>query len=122
VITHDDELQKIMDEIVFNGFDRRVLIGLDYFDASINRIAAWVIGMRNARKALLYAALAPIGQIRQAEVDGDLTARLALMEERKNLPACAVWEYYLMSKGIPAGDAWLAKVKDYEETVLARRT
>ena len=121
VITHDDELQKIMDEIVFNGFDRRVLIGLDYFDASINRIAAWVIGMRNARKALLYAALAPIGQIRQAEVDGDLTARLALMEERKNLPACAVWEYYLMSKGIPAGDAWLAKVKDYEETVLARR-
>ncbi|OPZ68179.1 MAG: L-rhamnose isomerase [Firmicutes bacterium ADurb.Bin467] len=122
VITHDDELQKIMDEIVFNGFDRRVLIGLDYFDASINRIAAWVIGTRNARKALLYAALAPIGQIRQAEVDGDLTARLALMEERKNLPACAVWEYYLMSKGIPAGDAWLAKVKDYEETVLARRT
>ena len=121
VITHDDELQKIMDEIVFNGFDRRVLIGLDYFDASINRIAAWVIGMRNARKALLYAALAPIGQIRQAEVDGDLTARLALMEERKNLPACAVWEYYLMTKGVPAGDAWLAKVKDYEETVLARR-
>ena len=122
VITHDDELQRIMDEIVFNGFENRVLIGLDYFDASINRIAAWVIGMRNARKALLYAALAPIGQIRQAEVDGDLTARLALMEERKNLPACAVWEYYLMSKGIPAGDAWLAKVKDYEETVLARRT
>ncbi len=98
-----------------------MFIGLDFFDASINRIAAWVIGMRNARRALLYAALAPADAMRAAERDGDFTSRLALLEERKGLPMSAIWDYYCMQKGVPVGDAWLAAVKDYEKAVLIKR-
>ena len=118
VIILDDELQKIMDEIVLNGFESRTFIGLDYFDASINRVAAWAIGMRNARKALLNACLAPAA-IRQAEYDRDHTSRLALQEERKTLPFGAVWDYYCMTKGIPTD--MLSEVKKYEKDVLALR-
>ena len=121
VIILDDELQKIMDEIVHNGLEPRVAIGLDYFDASINRVAAWTIGMRNARKALLLACLAPVDAIRAAERAGDYTTRLALQEERKTLPAGAVWDYYCMQKGVPVGGDWLAKVRTYEKDVLANR-
>ena len=120
VITLDDELQKIMDEIVFNRYDDRVFIGLDYFDASINRIAAWAIGMRNARKALLAACLAPVEQIRAAEHEGDFTTRLALQEERRTLPFGAVWDYCCMTQGKP-GEDWLALVKTYERDVLSAR-
>ena len=118
VIILDDELQKIMDEIVLNGFESRTFIGLDYFDASINRVAAWAIGMRNARKALLNACLAPAA-IRQAEYDRDHTSRLALQEERKTLPFGAVWDYYCMTKGIPTD--MLSEVKKYEKDVLSLR-
>lgn len=121
VVAHDDELQKIMDEVIFNGYDQRVFIGLDYFDASINRIAAWVIGMRNARKALLSAALAPYENMRAAEREGDFTTRLALEEERRSLPVGAVWDYYCMSKGALGGDEWLANVRRYEKDVLSKR-
>ena len=93
VITLDDELQRIMDEIVWNNYDKRVFIGLDYFDASINRIAAWTIGMRNARKAILNACLAPVDAFRAAEHSGDYTARLAMLEDRKTLPFGLVWSY-----------------------------
>ena len=121
VIILDDELQKIMDEIVHNGLESRVYIGLDYFDASINRVAAWAIGMRNARKALLLACLAPADAIRAAERSGDLTARLALQEERKTLPFGAVWDYYCMKQGVPVGSDWLEQVRAYEKDVLADR-
>jgi len=121
VVLLDDELQKIMDEIVHNGFENRVFIGLDYFDASINRLACWAIGMRNARKALLSACLAPIDAIKNAEHTGDLTSRLSLMEERKTLPMGAVWDYYCMQKGVDVGADWLAKVKKYEADVLSAR-
>lgn len=121
VITWDDELQRIMDEIVFNDFEDRVFIGLDYFDASINRIAAWAVGMRNARKALLSACLCPADAIRRAEYAGDYTARLALQEERKTLPVGAVWDYYCAERGIPVGADWLEKARGYEKDVTSKR-
>jgi L-rhamnose isomerase len=121
VITLDDELQRIMDEVIWNGFENRIFIGLDYFDASINRIACWVIGMRNARKALLSSALAPYGAIREAENNGDYTLRLALQEERKTLPFGAVWDYYCMGRGVGTGDDWISDVRQYEKDVLSKR-
>jgi L-rhamnose isomerase len=122
VVTLTDELQSIAQEIVWGGNIGRIRIGLDYFDASINRVAAWVIGARNMRKALLMALLAPIDQIKQAEVRGDFTSRLALLEEAKSLPFSPVWDYYCASNGVPVGEAWLAEVKDYERTVLSKRS
>ncbi len=121
VITLDDELQRIMDEIVHNGYENRVLLGLDYFDASINRIACWAIGMRNARKAILNAYLAPIKEIRTAEYSGDLTSRLALQEERKTLPFGAVWDFYCMKSGVPVGEQWLSMTKKHEVDILSKR-
>ena len=120
VVLLDDELREIMGEMVLNGLEDRVLIGLDYFDASINRIACWTIGMRNSRKALLSACLAPAA-IRQAERSGDWTTRLAVQEERKTLPLGAVWDYYCMTRGVDAGQDWLKRVKQYEADVLSKR-
>lgn len=120
VIILDDELKAIMNEIVWNGFENRTFIGLDYFDASINRIACWAIGMRNARKALLNACLTPAA-IRDAEHKGDLTGRLALQEESKTLPFGAIWDYYCMKNGAGVGTDWLAKVRTYEQDVLSKR-
>lgn len=121
VVIWDDELQNIMDEIVLNDYAKRVNIGLDFFDASINRIAAWVIGTRNARRALLKSALTPIKKIREAENNADYTARFALLEENKSLPFAPVWDYYCMKSGVPVGEDWLKAVKDYENKVLIKR-
>lgn len=120
VIILDDELQKIMDELICNRLEDRAYIALDYFDASINRVAAWAIGMRNARKAILSACLAPEA-VRDAEHAGDFTARLALQEERKTLPFGAIWDYYCMKCGVDVGADWLACVKQYEKDVLSLR-
>jgi L-rhamnose isomerase len=120
VVTLTDELQAIAREVVANGCLRRVHIGLDYFDASINRIAAWVIGTRSLLRALLIALLEPPA-IRAAELAGDNTTRLALQEEARSLPFGAVWDYYCESKGVPVGEAWLAEVKGYEKKVLSER-
>lgn len=119
VVSYDGELQQIMDEIIWNRFEQRVFIGLDYFDASINRIAAWTIGMRNVRKALLSAALAPSNAIRNAERAGDYSMRLALLEDRKTLPLGAVWDYYCMSQNLPID--YMHEIKIYERTALAKR-
>ncbi len=121
VVTLTDELQAIAQEIVWGGYTSRVHIGLDYFDASINRIAAWIIGTRNMAKALLLALLAPIDRLKKLEAAGDYTSRLALMEDAKVLPAGAVWDYYCQKMDVPVGDAWLADVKRYENDVLAKR-
>jgi L-rhamnose isomerase len=121
VVTLTDELLAIAQEIVWGGQAGRVRIGLDYFDASINRVAAWVIGARNMRKALLLALVAPIAKLKQLEAEGDYTSRLALMEDAKLLPAGAVWDYYCACEGVPVGETWLAEVKEYERTVLAKR-
>ncbi len=120
VVAFDDALQATCCELVRNKFLSRTHIGLDFFDASINRIAAWVIGTRNTLKALLAALLEP-PVLREAERAGDLTARLALMEEAKALPWGAVWDEYCVRQGVPPGSAWLAEVKAYETAVLQKR-
>jgi L-rhamnose isomerase len=120
VVTLTDDLQAIAREIVANDFTQRVHVGLDYFDASINRIAAWVIGTRNMLRALLTALLEPPA-IRKVEQGGDHTARLALQEEAKTLPFGAVWEFCCESQGVPVGDKWLADVSRYEKDVLRKR-
>jgi L-rhamnose isomerase len=120
VVTLTDDLLAIAREIVANGYLHRVHIGLDYFDASINRVAAWVIGTRNMLRALLIALLEPPA-IRTAEVAADNTARLALQEEARSLPFGAVWDYYCQSKSVPIRNAWLPIIKKYEKEVLSTR-
>ena len=105
VVALDDETRAIMQEIVNCGGLGRVYIGLDFFDASINRIAALAIGARNARKALLAALLSPVEALRDAEAAGDLTRRLALLEEAKTLPLGFAWDYFCESEGKP-GSNW----------------
>jgi L-rhamnose isomerase len=121
VVTLTDELEAIAQEIIWGGYLGRVRIGLDYFDASINRVAAWVIGTRNMCRALLLALLAPADRLRAAEEAGDYTSRLALMEEAKTLPAGAVWDFHCLRQDVPAGEGWLGEVKDYEREVQSRR-
>jgi L-rhamnose isomerase len=121
VVTLTDELESIAQEIIWGGYEERVRIGLDYFDASINRVAAWVIGARNMLKALLLALVAPIDKLKLVENQGDFTSRLALLEEAKSLPFSAVWDYYCQKKNVPVGEAWLAQVKQYEKDVLSKR-
>ncbi len=121
VVTYSDELQAITREVVRGGYLDRVQIGLDFFDASINRVAAWTIGTRNTLKALLAALLEPTDLLQEYERAGDLTARLALMEEQKSLPLGAVWDYYCDLVGAPIGAEWLDQVRHYENTVLSKR-
>ncbi len=121
VVSFDDETQAIMREIVRNNLLERVAIGLDFFDASINRIAAWVIGTRNAQKALLKALLEPVEALKAAEASFDYTTRLGLIEETHSLPWAAVWDYHCQQHEVPVGFDWINDVKDYEATVLATR-
>lgn len=121
VVILSEELKAIAQEIIRGGYQKRVHIGLDFFDASINRIAAWVIGTRCMIKALLIALLEPTDTLRKAEKSGDYTLRLAMLEELKTLPYGAVWDYYCARSDVPVGPAWLAEVKAYEKNVLAKR-
>jgi L-rhamnose isomerase len=120
VVTLNDDLLSIAREIVANDYTNRVHIGLDYFDASINRVAAWTIGTRNMIRALLIALLES-PKIKAAETDGDFTSRLALQEEAKTMPFGAVWDYYCEQKSVPPGSAWLSEMKQYEKDVLSKR-
>lgn len=122
VVTLTDDLQAIMQEIVRGRYLDRVHIGLDFFDASINRVAAWTIGTRNTIKALLMALLEPTAQLQVLEKSGDYTARLALLEELKGLPFGAVWDYYCLKQGVPVGIAYLDEIRTYEEQVLVQRS
>ena len=121
VVVLNDDLLAIAREIVANDYIGRVRIGLDYFDASINRIAAWVIGTRNMQRALLAALLEPTAKLRTAELSGDYTTRLALMEESRTFPLGAVWDYFCQEQDVPVGDAWLREIKDYERQVFPKR-
>ena len=121
VVILDDELLAIGQEIIRNNFEKRVNIALDFFDASINRIAAWVIGTRNTQKALLKAMLEPVDLLKKAEYEFDYTTRLALTEEYKSYPFGAVWDYYCEKMGVPTRDAWFEKVRAYEKDVLLKR-
>lgn len=122
VVIQTDELAAITHEIVRGGYLGRVRLGLDFFDASINRVAAWVIGTRALRKALLVALLEPTDALRQYEADGDFTARLAWLEEAKSLPWAAVWDEFCRRSDVPVGAAWLTEVKRYETEMLSTRT
>ena len=121
VVTLTDDLQAIAQEIVWNDYLERVHIGLDYFDASINRVAAWVIGSRNMLKALLYALLEPLKLMQGAEVSGDLTSRLAWTETAKTMPFGAIWDAFCACEDVPLDTEWLKEVKAYEANVLAKR-
>ena len=120
VVTLTDELQAIADEIIRHNYDKRVHIGLDYFDGSINRIAAWVIGARNMQKALLRSLLEPAQLIEDAEKSGNYARRLALMEESRTLPFHEVWNAYCERCNVP-DMSWIGKVADYERDVLCLR-
>jgi L-rhamnose isomerase len=121
VVLLDDPTAGLMQELVRGGFLGRTHIGLDYFDASINRVAAWVIGTRNTLKALLIALLEPSASLMKLEQSGDFTGRLALMEELKSMPWGLVWDEHCRRQNVPVGPAWLDSVRSYESSVLAKR-
>ena len=117
----NDELLQIGREVVANRYEDRIHIGLDYFDASINRVAAWIIGTRNMLKALLIGLLEPTAMLRKFELERDFTSRLAMQEEIKALPIGAVWDRYCLQQGVVVGEGWLVKLKEYEGKVLGKR-
>jgi len=121
VVILDDELCAIAAEIVRNDFTKKVHIGLDYFDATINRLVAWVVGTRNMEKALLRALLEPTAKLRAMEQVFDNTSRLAYVEELKTMPFAAVWDYYCAKKGVPVGLDYLDDIRAYEKKVLKSR-
>ncbi|MCY7510790.1 L-rhamnose isomerase [Bacillus safensis] len=121
VVTLDDELREIGLEIVRNQALDKVMIGLDFFDASINRVAAWTIGTRNMIKSLLYEMLVPNEHLKELQEDGNFTERLALIEEFKTYPFGAIWDYYCEKMGVPVKETWLEEVKQYEQDVLTKR-
>ncbi len=121
VVIFDDELKEIAKEIVrCNALDR-VLIGLDYFDASINRVAAWVVGMRNMQKALLYALLTPHAALKKLQDSGDYTSLLAMQEELKTYPFADVWDRFCEEHNVPVRQNWLSDIRKYEADVLSKR-
>ncbi len=121
VVTFTDDLQAITQEIVRNDALERVHVGLDYFDASINRVAAWTIGARNTLCALLMALLEPQAMMRKFEIDGDYSSRLALQEELKSMPFGAVWDFHCAQNNIPVGLDFMNTIKDYEKKELSKR-
>ena len=121
VVTFNDELQAVAHEVVCNDALERIHIGLDYFDASINRVAAWTIGTRNTLRAFLMALLEPQDLLRKYENEGDFSSRLALQEELKSMPFSAVWDYYCLQKNVPVSMSYLEKIKDPEKKILINR-
>lgn len=121
VVLFDDELKEIMKEVVRNDALEKVLIGLDFFDASINRVAAWVVGTRNAQKALLWALVQPNDKLRSLQDTAAFTEKMVLMEACKTLPFGDIWEEYCTRQNVPADEEWLAGVMKYEAEVLNKR-
>ncbi|MBY0219004.1 L-rhamnose isomerase [Paenibacillus illinoisensis] len=121
VVIMDDELLEIARELVRHDLLSTTHVGLDFFDASINRVAAWVVGTRNTIKALLRAMLEPVDALKAAELQGDYTVRLALTEEFKSYPFGAIWDYYCAQQGVPVREKWISEIKTYEEEVLLQR-
>lgn len=121
VVLNDEKTNNMMREIVRCGVLDNAFIGTDYFDASINRVAAWTIGTRATKKALLSAMLEPVHLLHEAEDNNDFTLRLALMDEFKCLPSNAVWEYYCLTNGIPSNAEWLTDLRQYEKDIMFKR-
>lgn len=121
VVTLNEDLQLIASEIIRNNYLSRVNIGLDFFDASINRIGAYVIGTRAAKKAFLIALLEPTKTLISMEEAGQNFERLAMLEELKTMPFSAVWDYYCLEAGVPVGAGYIAEIQQYEKDVLSKR-
>ena len=121
VVILNDDIRMIAQEIIRGGYLNRIHIGLDFFDASINRVAAWVIGARSMLKALLESLIEPRETLQQHEREGDYTARLALLEDLKTLPFGAIWDYFCQKKEVPCDREWLKEIKDYERRILSQR-
>jgi L-rhamnose isomerase len=121
VVTLNEEIQLIASEIVRNDFMSRVNVGLDFFDASINRIGAYVTGTRAAQKAFLIAMLEPTNDLVAIEEAGKNFERLAMLEELKTMPFSAVWDYYCLQEGVPTGMAYIGEIQQYEKDVLLKR-
>jgi L-rhamnose isomerase len=121
VVILNDELQALSQEIIRANALDRVHVGLDYFDASINRIGAYVVGVRATQKAFLQALLEPITQLREFEANGMNFERLALLEEAKSFPWAAVFDYYCLNKGVVVGEAYIADIQQYEKEVTSKR-
>jgi L-rhamnose isomerase len=122
VVTLNDETRNLAEEIVRSGALDRVHFGLDFFDASINRIGAWVVGARAALKAILYALLEPRRRLLRLEETGDNFGRLALLEELKGMPFGAVWDYYCLKMNVPPRELWIDQVRKYEAEVTSKRS
>jgi len=122
VVTLTDELLAIAQQLVRGDFLGRTHIALDFFDASINRVAAWVIGTRSMLKALLGALLEPTDTLAALEAEGDFTARLAMLEDLKTMPLGAVWDYHCLQSDVPEDGAWMSEVRQYEQDVLSQRS
>jgi len=120
IVLFDDETKEISKEIIRHGAEK-VLLGLDFFDASVNRVAAWVIGMRNMQKALLNALLTPHERLAGLQEDRHLTEVLMLQEELKLYPVGDVWDYFCEVNGVPVKEQWYEEVKKYEAEVLLKR-
>lgn len=121
VVIMDDALLRMMRSLVRDDILDRTNIGLDFFDATINRLAAWVIGARATQKALLLSMLSPINKLKEDEIAGNLTDRLALTEELKSYPFGAVWDEFCLRNDVPVGADWLSEIRDYEQKVLFKR-
>lgn len=121
VVLFEDELREIAKEIIRNNAEERVLIGLDYFDASINRISAWVTGQRAMEKALLYALLMPYDEMKNLQDAGDFSRLMVLGEELKTLPFGDIWDEYCRRSGVPCGMEWFDLIRGYEDRVLKKR-
>src|SRR3954452_22895545 len=121
VVTLNDDTRAILREVIAGGYLDRVHIGLDFFDASINRIAAWVIGARNVLRASTLALLEPTEHLRKLEVEGNYTGRLALMEEARGMPWQAVWDYFCLQNDVPVGIAFMDAINTYDKEELSSR-
>lgn len=121
VVLNDDKTKNMMKEIVRCGVLDNAFIGTDYFDASINRIAAWTIGTRATKRALLEAMLEPVHLLKKSESEKDFTRRLALIDEFSDLPAKSVWNYFCLTNSVPTNEEWLDNLKIYEKDTMSKR-
>ena len=120
VVLFDDETKELCKEIVRCGLDK-VFIALDYFDASINRVSAWVTGFRNLQKALLFALLQPNAELTKLQNEGNWTKLMVMQEELKTMPFGDVWDAYCQSCGKPADGQWFTQIENYEKEVQSKR-
>ena len=121
VVIIDDALLGLTQELVRSGQMDRINVGLDFFDASINRIGAYVVGIRSTQKAMLQALLEPTAKLREFEVQDKNFQRLAYLEELKGMPWNAVYNYYCQTQGIDVGDDYIREIEDYEDNVTSKR-